>query len=104
MKRLIALLPALFLFLPTLATAADDSKNCKIVERDGLPPSSSSSLSTSVQAGNGSVSAQTTGPNGVTMHSGNGSVSSSVTTGSGGSQTVTTNSDGTCTIYRYKEK
>lgn len=103
MKRLIVLLPALFLFLPTTAIAADDSKNCKIVEREGPPPGSSR-LSTSVQAGNGTVSAQTSGPNGVTMHSGNGSVSSSVTTGSGGSQTVTTNSDGTCTIYRYKEK
>jgi hypothetical protein len=41
------------------------------------------------------------------MNSGNGSVSSSVTTGSGPggrSQTVVTNSDGTCTIYRDKEK
>lgn len=106
MKRLIVLLPVLFLFLSSVAAAADDGdKNCKIVERDGPPPGASTSLSTSVQAGNGTVSAQTTGPNGVTMHSGNGSVSSSVTTGSGGhSQVVTTNSDGTCTIYRYKEK
>ena len=105
MKRLIVLLPALFISvsLPTLATAADDSKNCKIVEREGPPPGGSS-LSTSVQTGNGTVSAQTSGPNGVTMYSGNGSLSSSVTTGSGGGQTVTTNSDGTCTIYRYKER
>jgi hypothetical protein len=99
-------LPALLLLLPAVATAApDDSKNCKIVEREGPPPGKSDNLSTSVQAGNGRVAAQTSGPNGVTMNSGNGSVSSSVTTGSGGqSQTVTTNSDGTCTIYRYKEK
>lgn len=106
MKRLIALLPVLILIIPVVATAAEDSdKNCKIVEREGPPPDAPNSLSTTVHAGNGTVSTQTTGPNGITMHSGNGSVSSSVSTGSGGgSQVVTTNSDGTCTIYRYKEK
>jgi hypothetical protein len=73
--------------------------NCKVVER---PPGSNDSgtLSTSVQAGNGRVSAQSSGGNGVTIHSGNGTTSSSVatTTGSGG-QTIVTASDGSCTIY-----
>ena len=87
--------------------AADsaDSKNCKIVERDASnnPPGT---LSSSVTAGGGKVSGQTTGGNSVTVTSGNGSSASSVsTTGSGGhQQTVVTNSDGTCTIYRDKEK
>ncbi len=85
------------------ASAGDNNNDCKIVERDGPPPAGG--LSTSVQAGNGTVSAQTSGAGGVTMHSGNGSMSSTVTTsGSGQSQMVTTNSDGSCTIYRYKEK
>jgi hypothetical protein len=96
------LLVGLFIVFPVMSAAADD-KNCKIVERDGPLPGASDQLSTSVQAGSGTVSAQTSGPNGVTMHSGGGAVSSSVTTGSGGqSQTVMTNSDGSCTIYRNK--
>ena len=86
--------------------AADDDKNCKIVERD-VPAEKSGSLSSSVTAGGGKVTAHTSGGNSITMNSGNGSVSSSVTTGSssdGRSQTVVTNSDGSCTIYRDKEK
>jgi len=86
---------------------ADDSKNCKIIERDAKAGADTSgTLSSSVTAGNGQVSAHSSGGNSVTMNSGNGSVSSSVTTtGSGGrNQTVVTNSDGSCTIYRDKEK
>ena len=110
MKRLMLLSVALFLVLPSFSSAAaeDSDKNCKIVERDGPPPSRSHGLSTSVTAGDGKVTAHTSGPNGVSVDSGNGSVTSSVTTGSSGSgshsQTVTTNSDGSCTIYRYREK
>jgi hypothetical protein len=88
------------------AFAADD-QNCKIVERDASAHNNSGSISSSVTAGNGKVTAHTNGGNSVTMNSGNGSVSSSVTTGSGPggrSQTVVTNSDGSCTIYRDKEK
>jgi hypothetical protein len=87
------------------AFAADD-QNCKIVERDAATHKSGS-ISSSVTAGGGKVTAHTDGGNSVTMNSGNGSVSSSVTTGSGPggrSQTVVTNSDGSCTIYRDKEK
>ena len=86
--------------------ASDANKDCKIVERDAPPAENSGSVSSSVTAGGGHVSAHSSGGNSITMNSGNGSVSSSVsTTGSGGnSQTVVTNSDGSCTIYRYKEK
>ncbi len=88
------------------ALGATDAKDCKIVERDAPPAENSGSVSSSVTAGGGHVSAHSSGGNSITMNSGNGSVSSSVsTTGSGGkSQTVVTNSDGICTIYRYKEK
>jgi hypothetical protein len=95
---------AVFVATPALADDAD-SKNCKIIERPAGSADNSGTLSSSVTAGNGKVSAHSTGGNSVTMNSGNGSVSSSVTTGSGGhGQTVVTNSDGSCTIYRDKEK
>lgn len=96
----------LFGILTTLAVAAGDVDNCKIVEREAPPAENTGALSSSVTAGNGHVSARTSGANAITMNSGNGSVSSSVSTsGSGGrSQTVVTNSDGSCTIYRAKEK
>jgi hypothetical protein len=99
---------ALAILIATPALAADettDNKNCKIVERDAST-GTSGGLSSSVTAGGGKVTANTTGGNSVTMNSGSGSVSSSVTTGSGPggrSQTVVTNSDGSCTIYRDKE-
>jgi hypothetical protein len=87
------------------AFAADDhakssaDPNCKVVERQA-GSNDSGSLSTSVQAGSGRVSAQSSGGNGVTVRSGDGSTSSSIatTTGSGGQTTVTA-SDGSCTIY-----
>jgi hypothetical protein len=101
----LVLASALVVLVATPAFAADD-KNCKIVERDASQPDNSGTLSSSVTAGSGKVTGQTSGGNSVTMQSGNGSVSSSVTTtGSGGRhQTVVTNSDGSCTIYRDKEK
>ena len=101
----LALLPAAALLL-ALPVAAQDDKNCKIVERDASAKSSDGTLSSSVTAGGGRVTAHTSGGNSVTMNSGGGSVSSSVstTTGSGGrTQTVVTHSDGSCTIYRDKE-
>ena len=100
-----AIIAATAFAVATPAFAADD-QNCKIVERDASTRDSGT-LSSSVTAGGGKVTAHTRGGNGVTMNSGNGSVSSSVTTGSGPggrSQTVVTNSDGSCTIYRDKEK
>jgi hypothetical protein len=102
----LALATALVLAVAIPAQAASDDQNCKIVERDA-PTHDSGTLSSSVTAGGGKVTAHTSGGNGVTMNSGNGSVSSSVTTGSGPggrSQTVVTNSDGSCTSYSDKEK
>jgi len=102
----LALLTGAALVFPLPASAQND-KNCKIVERDASAKSSDGALSSSVTAGGGKVTAHTSGGNSVTMNSGGGSVSSSVstTTGSGGhSQTVVTHSDGSCTIYRDKEK
>ena len=101
-----AVLTGAALLFPLSASAQSD-KNCKIVERDAAAKSGDGALSSSVTAGGGKVTAHTSGGNSVTMNSGGGSVSSSVstTTGSGGrSQTVVTNSDGSCTIYRDKEK
>jgi hypothetical protein len=97
---------AIMIATPALAASDTDNKNCKIVERDASKSPDDGTLSSSVTAGGGKVSAHSSGGNSVTMHSGNGSVSSSVTTtGSGGrGQTVVTNSDGSCTIYRDKEK
>ena len=102
----LAFASAFALLIATPVFATDDSKNCKIVERDASQADNSGALSSSVTAGGGKVTAHSTGGNSVTMNSGNGSVSSSVTTtGSGGrGQTVVTNSDGSCTIYRDKEK
>ena len=81
--------------------------HCKIVERKPGEANNSSSLSSSVTAGNGHVTAETSGGNSVTVHSGNGSVSSSVaTTGSGNGNTVTTvtTSNGGCIIYVTPQK
>jgi hypothetical protein len=82
------------------AETASNPNGCKVVERAPGSSDNSGSLSSSVTAGNGRVSAQSTGPNSVTVNSGNGSTSSSVsTTGSGGHSTTVTTSDGNCTIY-----
>lgn len=83
------------------AKSIDNPNGCKIVERKPGENDSSGSLSTSVTAGNGQVSARSTGGHGVTVQSGNGSVSSSIsTTGSGSNSTaMVTTSDGNCVIY-----
>jgi hypothetical protein len=96
---------AIALALASPAIAADTSvsnpNGCKVVERQDGDTNPSNSISTSVTAGNGHVSTQSTGPNSVTVNSGNGSVSGSVatTTGSGGNSTTVTSTDGNCTIY-----
>ena len=82
------------------ASSIDNPNHCKVVERKPGEDNSSGSLSSSVTAGNGHVSAHTSGGHGVTVNSGNGSVSSSssVATTGNGTTTVTT-SDGNCIIY-----
>src|SRR5689334_9189058 len=81
--------------------AAADRGNCKVVHLKPGERAPSSSLSSTVTAGNGKVSGPTTGGNSVTVHSGDGTASSVVTTGSSGSSGSTTVSsvNGECTIY-----
>lgn len=85
---------------PQTSTSVSSPNNCKVVERKP-GENRSGTLSSSVTAGNGKVTASTTGGHGVTVQSGNGQASSSVaTTGSGGNGTTTvTTSDGNCIIY-----
>ena len=83
-------------------TAQKNSSGCKVVQLKPGEQAPSGTLSSSVTAGDGKVSGQTTGGNSVTVHSGNGTTSSSVTTGSssgGGSSTTVTSADGSCTVY-----
>ena len=86
-----------------IANAADE-KDCKVIERLAAAGSQSGSISSSVTAGGGKVSAQSTGGNSVTVHSGNGNVASSVTTTGSGGSTIVTHSDGSCVIYRNKKE
>lgn len=79
---------------------ADNPNGCKVVERKGGTPPGS--LSSTVTAGGGHVSASTNGGNGVTVYSGNGGGSSSVATAGtngNGTSTMVTTGDGSCTIY-----
>jgi len=88
--------------------SADNPDHCKVVKLKPGEHTPSGSLSSSVTAGNGKVTAHTSGGNGVTVHSGNGSVSSSsssiATTGSGNGTTTVTMSDGNCIIYVHPGK
>jgi hypothetical protein len=83
-------------------TATTSNRNCKIIERgsdEAKAMEKSGTLSTTVTAGGGSVSAHTNAPNSVTVQSGSGSASSSVTTGSSsGGQTVVS-ANGECFIF-----
>jgi len=82
------------------SASVSNPNNCKVVEMKPGQKPPSGTLSSSVTAGGGKVTANSTGGNGVTVHSGNGSTSSAVTTtGSGNGSTVVTSSDGNCTIY-----
>lgn len=88
----------------SMAAAQISSDNCKTVElkKGESAPSGSSSMSTSITAGNGKVSGTTTGPGGTVTHSG-GSGSFSTSTASDGKSTVVTDSNGKCTVYRRTE-
>lgn len=85
-----------------IAAAHAQTDNCKVVElkKGESPPGATTSMSTSITAGNGAVTGTTTGPGGtVTTHSsGSGSLSTSST--SDGKSTVVTDSTGKCTVYR----
>lgn len=81
--------------------SASNSSGCKIVHlKPGENPPTG--MSTSVTAGSGSVSAQSTvgSGNGVTVHSGDGNVgASSISSSTNGNTTTVTTSDGHCTTY-----
>jgi len=77
---------------------ADNPNGCKVVERKGGTPPGS--LSSTVTAGGGHVSASTSGGNGVTVTSGNGtSAVATGTTSDGRTATTVTSGNGDCTIY-----
>ena len=82
-------------------SSSASNSNCKVVRlKPGENPPSG--MSTSVQAGNGNLSAQSTvgSGNGITVHSGNGSVgATSMSSSTNGNTTVVTTSDGHCTKY-----
>ena len=76
---------------------ADNPNGCKVVERKGGTPPGS--LSSTVTAGGGHVSASTSGGNGVTVTSGNGTSAVATGTTSGRTTTTVTSGNGDCTIY-----
>jgi len=77
---------------------ADNPNGCKVVERKGGTPPGS--LSSTVTAGGGHVSASTSGGNGLTVTSGNGtSAVATGTTSDGRTTTTVTSGNGDCTIY-----
>lgn len=87
------------------ATKTPDNPNgCQIIQRHHDSSADNGSITSSVTAGNGRVSgSSSSGGTGVMVHSGSGngsSVATSTTTGGGGhTMAMTTNSDGSCTIY-----
>jgi hypothetical protein len=82
------------------SASVSNPNDCKVVKLKPGENPPSGTLSSSVTAGGGKVTANSSGGNGVTVHSGNGNTSSAVTTtGSGNGSTVVTSSDGHCTIY-----
>jgi hypothetical protein len=78
---------------------ADNPNGCRVVERKGGAPPGT--ISSSVTAGGGHVSASTSGGNGVTVYSNNGAGSGVATAGTsgGGTSTMVTTGNGNCTIY-----
>jgi len=105
MKPTLVLVAAASLGLIAIADAAEKKSarnpdGCKVVQLEPGESAPSGTLSSSVTAGGGHVSAQTSGGNSVTVHSGNGSTSSAVTTGSSGANSTTvTSANGDCTVY-----
>jgi hypothetical protein len=89
------------------STTVTNSDNCKVVHlKPGESPPGGGGMSTSITAGNGHVSGQTTTGNGVSVQSNGNGVGTSVatsTTGNGRTTTVTS-ANGNCTVYVQPEK
>jgi hypothetical protein len=78
--------------------AVDNPNGCKVVERQGGAPPGS--VTSSVTAGGGHVSASTGGGTGVTVYSGSGNgVAAAGTASDGTTSTTVTSGNGDCTIY-----
>jgi len=84
-----------------------NSDNCKVVHlKPGESPPTGSGMSTSITAGNGQVSGQTTTGNGVSVQSSGSGVGTSVatSTSSDGRTTTVTSANGNCTVYVQPSK
>ena len=108
MQRQIMMFAALGLGIAAIASSAalaepktvDNPNGCKVVQRQGGSPPGS--LSSTVTAGGGHVSASTSGGNGVSVSSSSGNGTSAVATGTtsdGRTTTTVTSGSGNCTIY-----
>lgn len=89
------------------STTVTNSDNCKVVHlKPGESPPGGSGMSTSITAGNGHVSGQTTTGTGVSVQSNGSGVGSSVatSTSSDGRTTTVTSSNGNCTVYVQPDK
>jgi|SwirhisoilCB1_FD_contig_111_90831_length_707_multi_3_in_0_out_0_2 hypothetical protein len=89
------------------STTVTNSDNCKTVHlKPGETAPTGSGMSTSITAGNGKVSGQTTTGNGVSVQSSGSGVGTSVATSttSDGRTTTVTSANGNCTVYVQPDK
>ena len=89
------------------STTVTNSDNCKTVHlKPGENPPTGGGMSTSITAGNGKVSGQTTTGTGVSVQSSGNSVSTSIatSTSSDGRTTTVTSANGNCTVYVQPDK
>ena len=88
-------------------TTVVNSDNCKTVHlKAGETPPLGGGMSTSIIAGNGTVSGQTTAGNGASGQSSGSGVGTSVatSTSSDGRTTTVTSANGNCTVYVQPDK
>jgi hypothetical protein len=88
------------------STTVTNSDNCMVVRLKPGESPPTNGMSTSVTAGNGTVSGQTTTGNGVAIQGGGSSVGTSVATSSSsdGRTTTVNSSNGNCTVYVQPNK
>ena len=89
------------------STTVTSSDNCKTVHlKPGETAPTGTGMSTTITAGNGTVSGQTTTGNGVSVQSSGSGVGTSVatSTSSDGRTTTVTSANGNCTVYVQPDK
>lgn len=88
------------------STTVTNSDNCKVVHLKPGESPPTGGMSTSITAGNGTVSGQTTTGSGVSVQSSGSSVGTSVSTSttSDGRTTTVTSANGNCTVYVQPNK